>query len=493
MKFIFGSKWLEDRSEVIDMIRSVIDSDGSSASYLCSYKADTLLFKEGDPLHDIYILLEGIVNLYKVKPYTRQEFLVSRLQPGALIGIISFTTRYPSLTTAKTETEVKVMKIPGREMEELFEKHPEMQEYLDEVILANLLERYRQSIILKMKLESVNLELKKERNELKKLYEDLKQAQGKLIYQEKMATLGQLVAGFAHEVNNPTAALIRSVETLEDRITDWMVYADIDDSMKKLANRFFEDGKKAGFQDTREIRQKMSAIEKVFPGLPRNKTRTLAQVSDEVMDLLKLQKPHDEELIGFCTGYFEMGRLFRNINSSGNRIANLVRSLKSYSRSDSEEKTETIDIREGIHDTLQLTSNRIKYYDVKLNLEDVPDIEANPAALNQVWTNIILNAADAMGKRGSLEIACRKEPDWITVTICDSGPGIPENMLEKIFEPSVTTKHSGAKFGLGLGLAISKNIIEQHGGRIKASNRKNEGACFRVQLPIHPDGQNTGV
>lgn len=485
MKFIFGSKWLEDRSEVINMIRSVIDSDGSSASYFSTYPAGTVLFNEGDPLHDIYILLEGIVNLYKVKPYTDQEFSVSRLQPGALIGIISFTTRYPSLTTAKTETEVKVLKIPGREMEELFEKHPEMQEYLDEVILANLLERYRQSIILKMKLESVNQELNKERNELKKLYEDLKEAQNKLIYQEKMATLGQLVAGFAHEVNNPTAALIRSVETLETRITDWMEYADIEKDLKKLAGRFFEEGKKTGFPDTRAIRHKMNSIEKDFADLPRNKIRTLAQVSDEVLDSLKSHKPVDREWIEFCAEYFEMGRLFRNIDSSGNRIANLVRSLKSYSRSDSEEKTEVIDIREGIHDTLQLTSNRIKYYDVKLDLQEVPKIEANPAAMNQVWTNIILNAADAMGKRGSLEITCREESGWISVAICDSGQGIPEDMLDKIFEPNVTSKHTGSKFGLGLGLAISKNIIEQHNGKIKASNRNKGGACFRVQLPVN--------
>ncbi|MGF1669582.1 MAG: ATP-binding protein [Balneolaceae bacterium] len=483
MKFSFGSKWLEDRSEVIGMMRSVLDRDVSSDQYLQHYHAGVTLFKEGEPLDDIYILLEGSVQLYKLKPYTDQEFPVSRLQPGALIGIIAFTTHYPSLTTAKTETEVSLLQIPREELKSLFKKYPEIQEYLDQVILANLLERYRQSIILKMKLDSVNQELKNERNELKKLYEDLKDAQNKLIYQEKMATLGQLVAGFAHEVNNPTAALVGSVESLETRIQDLIENEEPDAKLKKLGIKFYMEGKKTGFPDTKAIRNRMKEIEPDFPDISRNTLRILSQVSDELLIDLKKQKVFDKELLDMCTSYFEIGRLFRNISSSGNRIANLVKSLKSYSRNDAEEETEIIDIREGIKDTLQLTSNRIKFYDVELKLNDIPKIEANPAALNQVWTNIILNAADAMGKFGKLKIECRQEDGFIRVDICDTGPGIEESMLEKIFEPNVTTKHTGAKFGLGLGLAISKNIIEQHDGSIIASNAENGGACFTVRIP----------
>lgn len=143
-----------------------------------------------------------------------------------------------------------------------------------------------------------------------------------------------------------------------------------------------------------------------------------------------------------------------------------------------------IDIREGIHDTLQLTSNRIKYYDIDIDLEEVPFIRANAAALNQVWTNIILNAADAMGKNGALSIHCREEGGHIVVTIRDSGPGIKEEHLSNIFESNFSTKKSEVKFGLGLGLSISKDIVEQHGGTIKAGNREEGGAIFTVTLPV---------
>jgi len=484
MKFTFGSKWLEDRSGVIEMMRSIIDRDVNSDHFLQNYRKGDILFEEGDALNHIYILLEGIIQLYKIKPYTDNQFPVSRLQPGALIGIIAFITHYPSLTTAKVESDASLLKIPRAEMKSLFEKYPEIQEYLDEVILANLLERYRQSIILKMKLDSVNQELKNERNELKQLYEDLKDAQNKLIYQEKMATLGQLVAGFAHEVNNPTAALVRSVESLENRIEKFIEKSPLESQLKNLCVSFYEEGKKTGFPDTKTVRQKMKEIKPQFPAESRAALRTLAQVPDSLTEKLREYSSDETETLTICTEYFEIGRLFRNITSSGNRIANLVKSLKSYSRNEAETETEFIDIREGIHDTLQLTSNRIKFYEIDLNLEDVPKTEANPAALNQVWTNIILNAADAMGKSGKLEISCQEEDGFIRVDICDNGPGIEEAILDQIFEPNVTTKHTGSKFGLGLGLAISKNIIEQHDGTITAANREEGGVCFSVHLPV---------
>lgn len=492
MKFSFGSKWLEDRTEVIEMMRSVIDRDVNSDLFLQNYKEGDVLFEEGDALNHIYILLEGIIQLYKIKPYTDNQFPVSRLQPGALIGIIAFITHYPSLTTAKAESDASLLKIPRSEMKSLFEKYPEIREYLDEVILANLLERYRQSIILKMKLDSVNKDLKKERNELKQLYEDLKDAQNKLIYQEKMATLGQLVAGFAHEVNNPTAALIRSVESLENRIEKFIENSTLESELKKLCISFYEEGKKTGFPDTKMIREKMKEIKPQFPSESRAALRTLAQVPESLTKKLKNYSSDETDYLTICTEYFEIGRLFRNITSSGNRIANLVKSLKSYSRNDAEEQTEFIDVREGIHDTLQLTSNRIKYYEIDLNLEDVPEIEANPAALNQVWTNIILNAADAMGKFGKLEISCREVDGFIQVDICDNGPGIEESILDQIFEPNITTKHTGAKFGLGLGLAISKNIVEQHDGTITATNREEDGVCFSVRLPVNNNNSDKG-
>ncbi len=482
MKFKFGSQWLEDPTQITKLIKRVIDDSGESDRFLQKLDKDVVLFNEGDELDSIYILLEGVVDLYKKKPHADADLPVLRLQSGSLIGIISYTTGKPSLTTAITAEPCTVLKIPELEVRNLLSGQNRMQEYLDELILANLLERFRSTIILQMKLDSVNQKLQSERNELRIAYQELKKAQDQLIYQEKMATLGQLVAGFAHEVNNPAASLLRSTETLEQRISDLLNRPGDEES--DIVRRFYEAGKKTGYPDTKTIREKSKKLEKVFEDVSSSLLRILAQVPEELIEELQKRKIRKEEDLESYLHYFEMGKMFQNIQSAGNRISGMVRSLKSYSRSDSDQKWEEVDIREGIHDTLQLTSNRIKYYDIDIDLEQIPKIRANPAALNQVWTNIILNASDAMGKNGSLTIRCNNDANNIWVTFQDSGPGIKEEIIDKIFDSKFTTKKSDAKFGLGLGLSISREIVHQHNGSITAKNSQKGGAIFTVTLPI---------
>jgi signal transduction histidine kinase len=355
---------------------------------------------------------------------------------------------------------------------------------MDELILANLLERFRSTIILQMKLDSANNKLREERNDLKIALRELKEAQEQLIYQEKMATLGQLVAGFAHEVNNPTASLLRSTETLQTRISEMMQRIEEGNRINDLAEKLFQAGKNADYPDTSTIRKRSAEIKKVFKDAGPAQVRLLAQIQEPVLEEIKSLTFADTDELDFYLGYFDLGKMFRNIESAGNRIAGLVKSLKSYSRSDTDREWEEVDIREGIHDTLQLTSNRIKYYDIDIQLDEVPMISANPAALNQVWTNIVLNAADAMGKQGALSIHCTHDDDTIIVKISDTGPGIDEALLERIFESNFSTKKSEIKFGLGIGLSISRDIVHQHGGEITASNAPDGGAVFTVTLPV---------
>lgn len=484
MKFKFGTQWLEDRTQVTNLIKRMIDETGGSGRFLKEVDQGVELFQEGDELQNIYILLKGEAKLYKRKPHTNTNFPVLDLQPGSIIGIIAYTTGKPSLTTAITSEPCTILEIPDIEVKHLLNEYPKMQEYLDELILANLLERFRGTIILQMKLDSVNQRLQNERNELKQAYNDLKNAQEQLVYQEKMATLGQLVAGFAHEVNNPAASLLRSTETLEQRITSLMESADDESGKQSVGRLFYESGKRAGYPDTRTLRERSKQLGKEFPNARKSQLRLLSQLPGDLVDLLKEKKITASDELSFYLNHFETGKMFQNIESAGNRISGMVQSLKSYSRSDSDQKWEEIDIREGIHDTLQLTSNRIKYYDIDIDLEDIPLIRANPAALNQVWTNIILNAADVMGKNGSLTIRCNHDDKQIWVTIRDSGPGIPEEYIEKIFESNFSTKKSDVKFGLGLGLSISRDIVEQHNGSITANNSQKGGAIFTVTLPI---------
>lgn len=488
MKFKLGSQWLEDRSSVTRLLERVLTEAGQANKYLFELSGDVQIFREGEKLNNIYILLEGSVQLWKRKPYNEAEFPVLKLESGSLIGIMAFATGMESLTTARTLEPCRFFRIPKRDVEHLEELHPNLSGYLDELLMANLVERFRQTVILQMKLDSANNKLKDERNEVKEAYAELQKAQKQLIHQEKMATLGQLVAGFAHEVNNPTAALIRSIDNLETHLQRFMKEAitDRDPQWLSAGRLFFERGKKAGYHDTRTIRERTELAAEHFPDARKPQLRLIARMPDDLMEMLVRQSNVHPGKLGYFLDQFEFGMMFQNIESSGERISGLVRSLKSYSRSDSEERIEEIDIREGIHDTLQLTSNRIKFYELYLDLPEIPQIRADAAGLNQVWTNIILNAADAMGKQGSLDIRCghNTEEGHLWVTIRDSGPGIPEENLKKIFEPSFTTKQTGAKFGLGLGLSISKDIVENHGGTIEAANSREGGARLTVTLPV---------
>ncbi len=485
MKFRLGTQWLDDRSSVTRLLQRVLDETGPTDNYIFNLDKDITIFHEGDKLNNIYILLEGTVQLYKKKPHTDNHFPVMELKSGSLIGIAAFTTGLPSLTTAKTMEKCRLLRIPKTDVDSLIKRHPQLSGYIDELILANLLERFRQNIILQMKLDSANKQLKEERNELKQAYKDLQNAQNKLVHQEKLATLGQLVAGFAHEVNNPTAALLRSTDTLDQHLRKFMARFNKEGEIADGSElNFFENGKKAGFPDTNTLRGRAKTLKEEFSRLQNSQIRLMAQMQPELIESLRSIYTDNPDYIQYYLDQFEFGKMFQNIESAGERIAGLVKSLKSYSRADTEDKYEWIDIREGLHDTLQLTSNRIKFYEIYTDLPEVPKIRADAAGLNQVWTNIILNASDVMGKTGSLDIRCGSTEEEVWVSIRDDGPGIEEEILEKIFEPNFTTKITGKKFGLGLGLSISKEIVSQHRGTIIAENAAEGGARFTVRLPV---------
>ena len=489
MDFKLGSQWLDDRNRVLEIFEHIVRRAGKLEDYRKSYPPGTILFEEGSPLNDMYILLEGSVQLYKTNPATGNDFPVDLLKKGAFIGLISFTTGNPSLTTAHTIADVTLLKIPRREFETYFSENPRIKDYLSELLLANLVERYKHTISLQSKLEAVNIELKSERNELKQAYFDLKKAQNRLIHQEKLATLGQLVAGFAHEVNNPAAALTRAVESMKEDIGKLF---DAVTQQPETVNRyrhFFDRGLEAEFASTDTVRTRMKQLAEEFPKLSRSTVRAIAHLPETALEALEEAQISDPETIETILTLFDFGKLIRNSESAAQRIAGLVQSLKSYSRQDKNE-VEKFDLREGLHDTLQLASNRIKYYDLKLELEDIPPVYGRPAEINQVWTNIIMNACDAMGKNGELTItsgtAQREDGAYVQVTIQDSGPGIREEMREKIFEPNVTSKRRGAQFGLGLGLTITRDIVQAHDGHIEVSNANEPetGAIFTVYLPV---------
>jgi signal transduction histidine kinase len=181
--------------------------------------------------------------------------------------------------------------------------------------------------------------------------------------------------------------------------------------------------------------------------------------------------------------YHQIGSSLRNINSCAERISGIVQSLRSYIHADSPDN-EYISVQKGLDDTLLLFSNRLRNVTVEKEYGDIPEIIANAGELNQVWTNIISNALDAMGNQGKITVRTQGNDDeTITIGIIDSGPGIAPENIEKIFQLRFTTRKGRVDFGLGLGLSITKNIITRHGGSIDVTSEPGRTE-FSVTLPV---------
>lgn len=468
-----GISWLNDTQSILRFIRKLLGELDELQDLILELHEHQILFSQGEPLEDLYLLLEGTVSLTRTQADGSENTFVNLL-PGNFVGLVSFTTGEPTMTTARITQKGRALKMKPQQFEQYLSDHPRLKHPFQQLMLNNMIQRYKSNIYLHNKTHALNKELNKERNDLHAAYEKLEETHQMLVHQEKMATLGELVAGFAHEVNNPASALMRSAENL---IELYSIFEESDSTY-----RLFKLGLKSGPIDSAILREQMLSMEKKYPWIhSRSSIRKLAQMPDEALAIIdnNRQKGATESLIN----HFEAGKMIHNIQIASHRIAKLVKSLKSYSRQD-QNKEELADIRDGINDTLLVLSNRLKFIDLHLELNDIPKTCVRMADLNQVWTNIIVNACDVLDDKGSLSIATHHEKETIYITISDSGPGIPEEVMARLFQTNFTTKNQGATFGLGLGLAISNEIIRRSGGVIKAENQKKGGAKFTITLPI---------
>ncbi len=180
------------------------------------------------------------------------------------------------------------------------------------------------------------------------------------------------------------------------------------------------------------------------------------------------------------------GATLRSINVCAQRIADMVKSLKGYARQD-DETFHYVNIHEGIEDTLVIFENKLKIHQVEKHYAELPLVNCLPIALQQVWTNLISNAIDAFPTHGKLTITTRRankeNKRWVVVEIKDNGHGISAELQQQVFTLNFTTKKEG-NFGLGIGLSVCQQIIQQHGGIIEVSSSINEYTQMSVWLPI---------
>lgn len=275
----------------------------------------------------------------------------------------------------------------------------------------------------------------KQKEELAIAYEHLKATQAQLLRQEKLASIGQLAAGIAHEINNPVGYVRGNSVTLEEYIGDLSDYIRLCDS-----------------------------------GAAKE-------------DLVKLRKELDIDFI------LEDIRELVSSNISGlQRIADIVVNLRNFSRVDDQGFSSQVDVEEGIRSTIAVAGSELKdMAEISTDFDGVGFVKGNGGELNQVFLNLLINSAQAiraakMSGSGNIRISTRREDGNVIILCEDNGPGIPEEAVGRIFDPFFTTKDVGE--GTGLGLSISYDIIvNRHGGMITAENKPEGGAVFRIELP----------
>jgi signal transduction histidine kinase len=466
--------------DVVVALRERI-ADGDIAGSVRRFRRGDFIIHEGRQNDAIYLILEGRVHL--TKHYGDETPIpVGTLEAGDFVGLISFYSEESALSSAQAKADVITLRFTREEFHRLPTAQPELAALVQPLIITNLAERYRRIVNLHLEVAALTREVEGERNRLQSALEELQSTRNRLIHQEKMAILGQLVAGIAHELNNPASAMLRGADNISTMLPDT-----VDPTSSGLERKLLDLGRTRMVLSTEEQRERMTYLSARFPHVPRSEVRILAQIPEDglvsITKIIETANDAGAERLASLLRWFEIGVFLRNIQVSGNRISNIVQSLRGYSR-ESKTEIEATDIGQGIQDTLLMVANRLKNVSVQLDLQVLPPVRCRPGEINQVWTNLILNSCDAMKDRGTLHISTRM-PDTthVQVEIADSGPGIPPNILPKIFEPNFTTKTASGSFGLGLGLAISHEIVQKHGGTIGFHNAQEGGAVCIVILP----------
>jgi len=427
-------------------------------------KSGDHIFSKGDPIDHMQIILQG---KFSIKIEQNGEFKkVADVESGEITGNLPYSRAASAFGFGIASSDVKIVSLHKQHFSEMIKKHHE----LTTALVHTMTTRVR---------------------EFTKLQQQ----------QEKMMSLGKLSAGLAHELNNPSSAMARSASELKKHlgalpekfkrvISIKMTEAQID-TVNDLMFGKIEEAKdlKLSLSEKTDLEDELADwLEEHGFEDGYELATTFAEFGftvddfDEILD--HVSENDAPPVIEWMQNALTTENLVNDIQSAAVRISDLVSSIKSYTHMDRGTDMEIVVLKDGIENTLKMLNHKLKQkqIEVKLHIDEAaPEIQGRTGSLNQVWTNIIDNASDAMSKGGTLEITIKKEGDYANVCIQDDGKGIPENIQSQIFDPFFTTKKIGE--GTGLGLDIVQRIITSHKGQIKLVSKPGQ-TKFTFSFPI---------
>ncbi|MGD2078117.1 MAG: ATP-binding protein [Chloroflexota bacterium] len=447
----------EDLARICDMATRV------------TLEAGEELFAEGSDGTQAYVIQSGELEIVKVSG--KRNVLLAVRSKGEVIGEMALLQDRPRMASVVAKTATELITIERDQLQELLRTSPSAAE----AMFYTVLERWRST-------------------------------QSRVQQSEKMAQLGTLTAGIAHELNNPAAAVKRGAEQLADAMSELTVtftnlsQLDLSEDQwqywRELSNQAKEQAARPPELDTVSRSDREYELEE---WLEDQGVEDAWEYSSDLVNL-NFSQSELEELVSrfepdqlaiilrWLNNTYNTYGLFAEMNQGATRISGIVKGLKTYAYLD-QAPVQMVDVHQGIDDTLLILSHKLKSGpSVRRNYApNLPEIMGFGSELNQVWTNILDNAIDALSDmppgEGLITITTRTQDDWVIVEIEDNGPGIPGDIQSRIFEPFFTTKPPGV--GTGLGLDISYNIVvNKHRGDIQVDSEPGH-TCFQIWLPFN--------
>lgn len=430
------------------------------------FAAGDVLFHKGDPPDVMAIFLEGEMHAYWDDADHDYVYIARAGDASEVTGMLPFSRMTQFTVTGRAATNVRVLQFPARLFPEMIQRMPTLVQRL----VGIMSDRVREMTTADQQ-------------------------------QDKLMALGKLSAGLAHELNNPAAGATRAADdliatlaalrTADLRLCQHSLTSEQEGAINAFENAAIEHTASAPQLNSLEQSDReevvTSWLEKHHIEEPWKLSANLVEAGIGPNDLEsisdKLESSALSDVLARVNAQLAAAKLASEIKTSTARISELVGAIKEYSYMD-QASMQKVDVHKGLENTLLILRYKLRKKKIEVTreyAEELPGIKAYGSELNQVWTNLIVNAVDAMAEGGRLKVRTKKEPTDILVEIRDNGSGIPESVKSRIFEPFFTTKPVGE--GTGLGLDTVARIVRKHRGNIRFESRPGD-TCFQVRLPV---------